>query len=285
VPVHEDSFAPGTPCWADVLVGDVARARDFYGALFGWTFEDLPPEAGGYVMARKDDHVVAGLMARDPQDPGQRDVWTVYLATDDVDATAELALAAGGIFFLGPVDVLDVGRIAVGADPAGAAYGLWQARTHTGADLVGEPGSLCWAESMSRDYSASRAFYSHVLGYRLEEIGEGGFSYSVATIEESGQPVAGIGAIPAEAPAEVSSHWMVYFAVADCDAAAARVTSLGGSVVQPAFDSPYGRMAVVAGAQGETFSVMQLPEPSSRTDASAPDASAPDASAPDASPG
>jgi hypothetical protein len=71
---------------------------------------------------------------------------------------------------------------------------------------------------------------------------------------------------------------MVYFAVADCDAAAARVTSLGGSVVQPAFDSPYGRMAVVAGAQGETFSVMQLPEPSPRTDASAPDASAPEAS-------
>ena len=55
---------------------------------------------------------------------------------------------------------------------------------------------------------------------------------------------------------------MVYFAVADCDAAAERVTALGGSVMQPPFDTPYGRMALVAGPQGETFSVMQLPEPS-----------------------
>jgi len=268
------------------MVGDLPRARDFYGALFGWTFEDLPPEAGGYVMARKDGHVVAGLMARDPDDPGQRDVWTVYLAADDVDATVQAARGAGGVFFLGPMDVLDVGRIAVGADPAGAAYGLWQARSHTGTDLVGEPGSLCWAESMSRDYTASQAFYSDVLGFNLEEIGEGGFSYSVATLADGGAPVAGIGAIPAEAPADVPSHWMAYFAVADADAAADRVTSLGGTVVRSPFDTPYGRMAVVAGAQGETFSVMQPTDASATTDASdASDASGLDASGSDASDG
>jgi predicted enzyme related to lactoylglutathione lyase len=272
VPVHEEAFAPGTPCWADVMVGDLPRARDFYGALLGWTFEDLPPEAGGYVMARKDGHVVAGLMARDPADPGQRDVWTVYLATDDVDASVEAAQEAGGVFFLGPMEVLDVARIAVGADPAGAAYGLWQGRSHTGTDLVGEPGALCWAETMSRDYTASQAFYTDVFGFHLEEIGEGGFSYAVATLGDDGAPVAGIGAIPAEAPADLPSHWMAYFAVADADAAADRVTSLGGTVVQAPFDSPYGRMAVVAGAQGETFSVLQLPDASATTDATAPDA-------------
>ena len=278
MPVHEERFAPGTPCWADVMVGDLPRARDFYGALFGWSFEDLPPAAGGYVMARKDGHVVAGLMERNPDDPGQRDVWTVYLATDDVDATVEAARGAGSVFFLGPMDVLDVGRIAVGADPAGAAYGLWQARSHTGSDLVGEPGSLCWAESMSRDYTASQRFYSDVLGFRLEEIGENGFNYSVATLASGGAPVAGIGAIPAEAPADVPSHWMAYFAVADADAAADRVTSLGGTVVQSPFDTPYGRMAVVAGAQGETFSVLQMPDASATTDASGADASDTDAS-------
>ena len=51
---------------------------------------------------------------------------------------------------------------------------------------------------------------------------------------------------------------MVYFAVESCDDAAARVVELGGSVVQPPFDTPYGRMALVAGPQGETFSVMRL---------------------------
>ncbi len=259
MPVHEEAFPPGTPCWADVMVDDLDRARDFYGSLFGWTFHDLPPEAGGYVMARKDDHVVAGAMAKNPNDPSQVSAWTVYLATDDVDAAADRARAAGGVFFLEPMDVLQVGRIAVGADPAGAAYGLWQGREHTGADLVGEPGALCWAESMSRDYEASKAFYSEVFDFRLSEIGEGGFQYSVATLE-GGAPIGGIGAIPAAAPADVPSHWMVYFAVPDADAAADRVTALGGSVRQEPFDTPYGRMALVAGPQGETFSIMQLPD-------------------------
>jgi predicted enzyme related to lactoylglutathione lyase len=257
MPVHPEPFEPGTPCWADVLVDDLDVARQFYGGLFGWTFDDLPPEAGGYVMARKDGHVVAGALAKNPDDPGQVNAWTLYLATDDVDAATQRATAAGGVLFLGPMDVLDVGRIAVGADAAGAAFGLWEARQHTGTDLVDEAGALCWAETMSRDYAASKAFYTDVFGYRLQEIGEGDFRYSVASID-GGPPVGGIGEIPAAAPTEVSSHWMVYFAVESCDDAARRVTQLGGLVVQEPFDSPYGRMAVVAGPQGETFSIMQL---------------------------
>ncbi|MEW1955848.1 VOC family protein [Terrabacter sp. NPDC080008] len=255
MPVHEESFAAGTPCWADVMVGDLENAREFYGRLFGWTFEDLPPEAGGYVMARKDGHAVAGAMAKNPDDPSQADTWTVYLAVDDVDAAAEQARSAGGVFFLEPMDVLQVGRIAVGADPTGAAYGLWQAREHTGSELVDEPGTLVWAESMSRDYPASKAFYADVFGYRLREIGDADFSYSVALLGDS--PVAGIGAIPAQAPADVRSHWMAYFAVADCDAAAEQVRALGGTVRQEPSDTRYGRVAVVAGAQGETFAVLQ----------------------------
>src|SRR3954453_13241426 len=113
MPVHAEAFAAGTPCWADVMVDDLAVARDFYGSLFGWTFEDLPPEAGGYVMARKDGHLVAGAMSRDPHDPGQVNAWTVSLATDDVDEAATRAKAAGGVFFLEPMDGLQVGRLAV----------------------------------------------------------------------------------------------------------------------------------------------------------------------------
>ena len=109
---------------------------------------------------------------------------------------------------------------------------------------------------MSRDYAASKKFYTDLFGYRLEEIGEGDFRYSVATID-GGPPVGGIGEIPAAAPAEVPSHWMVYFAVESCDDAVRRVVELGGSVMQEPFDSPYGRLAVVAGPQGETFSVMR----------------------------
>jgi predicted enzyme related to lactoylglutathione lyase len=110
---------------------------------------------------------------------------------------------------------------------------------------------------MSRNYAASKAFYTEVFGYHLQEIGEGDFRYSVASLDGT-RPIGGIGEIPAAAPAEVPSHWMVYFAVESCDDAARRVVELGGSVMQQPFDTPYGRMALVAGPQGETFSVMRL---------------------------
>ena len=57
----------GAPCWIDLTSSDLGRARDFYGAVFGWTFESAGPQYGGYVNAANDGHPVAGLMTNDPQ--------------------------------------------------------------------------------------------------------------------------------------------------------------------------------------------------------------------------
>lgn len=46
MPTHDGSWPQGTPCWVDCQVDDPARAREFYGPLFGWEIEDSPPEAG-----------------------------------------------------------------------------------------------------------------------------------------------------------------------------------------------------------------------------------------------
>ena len=120
--------------------------------------------------------------------------------------------------------MLEVGRIAVGADPAGRGLRPVAGEEHTGTDLVDEPGALCWAESMSRDYDASKGSTPTSSATGCQEIGEGGFRYSVANLDGE-LAVGGIGAIPAQAPADVPSHWMVYFAVADCDAAVRRSSS------------------------------------------------------------
>ena len=259
MPVHEDAFEPGTPCWADGLVDDIESAKTFYASLLGWEFEDLPAEAGGYTMAYVDGHVVAGLGPKGPERDELASSWTCYLATTDADATVVSARSSGGVFFTEPLEVLEHARMAVGADAAGAVFGIWQGRTHTGADLVNEPGALCWAESMSRDYPSSIRFYGEVFGYRWQEIGEGGFRYSVGTVDKASErPVMGVGAIPSAAPGDLPSHWMVYFAVDDCDRAAARVAELGGAVMQPPTDTPHGRVTLVAGSQGETFSLMRM---------------------------
>jgi predicted enzyme related to lactoylglutathione lyase len=49
---------------------------------------------------------------------------------------------------------------------------------------------------------------------------------------------------------------MVYFAVEDTDATAARATELGGAVRVEPFDSSAGRIAVVADPQGAAFSII-----------------------------
>ena len=57
----------GAPCWIDLMSSNVDRAQDFYGTVFGWTFESAGPDYGGYINAAKDGHPVAGVMANNPE--------------------------------------------------------------------------------------------------------------------------------------------------------------------------------------------------------------------------
>jgi predicted enzyme related to lactoylglutathione lyase len=147
--------------------------------------------------------------------------------------------------------------MAIASDPGGAVFGIWQARAHTGAGLANEPGSLCWNENMSRDLAANQAFYRAVFGYDYDDMSAEGFKYAVLKLGD--EIVGGIGELPADVPAGVPAHWSTYFAVADTDAAIVAVTGLGGSLVRPAWDSPYGRMATVSDDQGAAFSLIAMP--------------------------
>jgi uncharacterized protein len=247
------AWPAGTPCWIDLGTRDVAGARAFYGGLFGWQIDDGPPEAGGYLVCMLDGKAVAGIgpqMSPDDDPPA----WTTYLATDDADESAAAIKSAGGQLPVEPFDVMDVGRMAIAVDPGGAPFGLWQSRLHTGVGRANEPGALIWNENMSRAYEANKDFYSAVFGYDYGDMSSDDFKY--ATLDLSGNTVGGIGEIGADFPAEVPAHWMSYFAVADTDATAAKVAELGGSVMRPAWDTPYGRMAILADDQGAVFAIM-----------------------------
>ena len=85
----------GAPCWVDLFSSDTDRARAFYGELFGWTSEQSGPEFGGYVNFVKNGAPIAGCMHNDGSQ-GMPDTWSVYLATDDAQRTADATLANGG---------------------------------------------------------------------------------------------------------------------------------------------------------------------------------------------
>jgi len=208
-------------------------------------------------MASLRGHSVAGIggmmgMEHPP-------VWNTYLATTDVDASCKTAEAAGGTIVAPPMDVMEFGRMAFVQVPGGGVFGLWQAGTHNGCGLANEPGAYSWTEFMTRDYEAGKTFYSELFGYTFTEMGGDDFQYS--TIDLDGRPVGGIGVLPAEVPAHVPPHWRVYFEVENTDAAVERIVELGGSVMRPPADMPYGRHADVADPQGAMFSVIKSATP------------------------
>ncbi|HEY7432497.1 MAG TPA: VOC family protein [Streptosporangiaceae bacterium] len=250
---RENAWPGGTPCWIDLGVHDLAKASAFYAGLFGWDIQPGPPEAGGYRMCLKNGRPVAGIgPAQAPL--GTPPTWTTYIASAQADDAANKVKAAGGQVMVDPFDVMDIGRMAVAADPAGAVFGIWQARAHIGVGLANEPGTLCWNENLSRDFEGGKEFYRTVFGYEYGDMSGEGFKY--ATLKVGGSEVGGIGELDRDSPDGVAAHWSVYFAVEDTDAAAAKVTAAGGQVARAPVDTPYGRIAEVADDQGAAFSLI-----------------------------
>ena len=166
---RDTPWPDGTPCWADLGAPDIAKAREFYSDVFSWTVQPGGPETGGYSVAELNGRGVAGVGPKmgPPEAPI---MWMTYLATSDADATAAKIKGAGGQLVMEPMDVMDVGRMAVAVDPAGAVFGVWQARAFPGAQIVNEPGAMCWNEQMSWDFEGSKAFYAAVFGYEYGDM-------------------------------------------------------------------------------------------------------------------
>ncbi len=249
------SYATGQPTWADVTSPDVDAAAEFYTELFGWEAEKDPrPEAGGYTMfSRNGKHVAA---ASPPQQDGIPPHWTVYLASDDVDATATRIREAGGTVLAEPFDVFDSGRMTVATDPDGAAFGVWQAASHIGSQLAKEPGTMNWAEVQTHDRSAAQPFYEQVFGYASETM-DMGPSGEYVVFNVNGQAAAGLVEIRSDWGDGVPSNWSVVFEVPECDPAVAKAQELGGTLLHgPADIEGIGRFAVVADPWGAVFQVV-----------------------------
>ncbi len=248
---RDTAFAPGTPCWVDLFTSDPEQARAFYGAVLGWEFESSGEEYGGYLVARSGGFQVAGAMKNDGSN-GTPDAWSTYLATTDIDADVTSATAAGAQVLAPPMQVGPLGSMSVLVDPAGGLFGLWQAGAHTGFTKYNEAGAVTWNENQSKSYAASREFYAGVFGWDYDVTSDTEeFRYVTAKLGED--PVAGMMDAARFLPAEVPTHWAIYFSVDDVDAAVRAVRDHGGTVVRGPDDSPFGRVADVLDPTGAGF--------------------------------
>jgi uncharacterized protein len=252
---------------------DPEAAVRFYGGLFGWEFEDrMPADApGSYFVARLDGQDVAAVGSQ--QQPGAA-AWNTYIWVENADDAAVRVKDAGGSVLTEGFDVLDAGRMAVLADPAGAAFCVWQAGRHRGAQVVNAPGTWNWSDLHTSDAEGAKAFYGTVFGWEPAtiDLGPGGSAtmwrvpgYGDALAErypeirtlhaQPGIPEGFSDAIGWLIAADGPPRWNVTFAAGDTDAAAGRASELGGTVVMPPADLGPSRMAVLSDPAGATFTV------------------------------
>jgi predicted enzyme related to lactoylglutathione lyase len=243
-------YPNGTFCWIDLGTNDAPSAKEFYGGLFGWEFDDLATgEHGTYTRCRLNAKTVCGLYDQ-ADEPG----WGSYISVAQVDDAAIKAQALGADMIVEPFDAPGRTRVATIRDPAGAVVSLSQPGENFGAELVNENGTWTWNELVSADLSVGTAFYVELLGWTVEDT-PGAFRRSIFTL---GDLLIGGGHVPVPQE-DPTPRWSVSFWVADADQAAAKVSELGGAVLLPPMDVPAGRFTIVADPEGVVFTATAVP--------------------------
>src|SRR6266542_3853613 len=230
---------PGSFCWAELATSDPKAAKVFYTSLFGWTFVDNQVGPGP-------EDIYTRQQVMPPN-------WASYFTVENVDETTKKVKSNGGNVISEPFDVMGYGRMSVVQGPEGAVFCLWQAGTHIGFQRVGENSTAGWIELQTPDPVKSGEFLAQVIGWTLKAEPSGAY----IELQRGGTSVAGIR--PMGAGEAFPPHWLIYFQVSDCDAAAAQAKSLGANVLVPAMDvEKVGRFTVLADPQGAAFALIRL---------------------------
>lgn len=254
MPIYE-RHKPGSFCWAEAAVDDPEAVSGFYTGLFGWDVEatPLPGDMGSYYGFKKGGKAVAAASGKPP---GQENVpahWNLYVSTDDAAQSAKLAESAGGTILAPAFDVMELGRMAVFADPTGAVISVWEPKAIIGAEVMSEHGAVTWNELMTTDTAKARDFYAEVFGWTAQENEMPSGMYTVFMNGE--QSEAGMMKMPEGMDAPPS--WTAYFGHEDAASGVERVKELGGRVLMgPETVPAVGTFAWATDTQGAVFAIL-----------------------------
>ena len=109
---------------------DLAKAKAFYGRLFGWQLQDLPMSGGGgsYTMITVGEGTGGGMMNDDKLPPH----WLAYVGVDDIAASTKRARELGATILQDVMEVGEYGFMSVVRDPTGATLALWKPKPRAG---------------------------------------------------------------------------------------------------------------------------------------------------------
>lgn len=253
------TYTLGRFVWRELLTRDVEAAKRFYGALFGWTFEDraMGPDFV-YTIVKTGDKQIGGLMHVDAM-PGDTSAipphWGSLVSVENVDAAAQRAKDEGGQVLGDCHELSGVGRFAAIRDPQGAVLTLFRSEIGDPEDVKPATHEFCWENLSSKDPAQSIAFYQKVVGWGTTPMGE---STTVFTRLSHGAPegLASMGPASEEAP----PAWTPFVAVDDIVATSAKVRELGGQVFVERTEIPtVGAFGVIQDPTGAVIFLFEYP--------------------------
>jgi len=248
--------ATGMFCWPQLTTTDLEGAKRFYSGLFGWKTEENRVEGSTITLVKKADKIVGAVMADAQSGPPS---WIDFVCVDSADEIANRVKKSGGTVLIEPRDASTNGRMAVFQDPTTAVFAVWQPGTKPGADVVNEASTMCWNELITTDGAKATTFYKSLFGWTDETAK--GINGPYTLLKKDGAMAAGL----MQATPEMKltrPYWLIYFAVDDCDASAAKAQQLSGKVMMKPTDIPdVGRFAVITDPQGAWFAIMQPKSP------------------------
>ena len=249
------SHPPGAFCWIELGTSDQRGAKDFYTKLFDWSFTDNDMGPGmTYTIFTLRGRDAAACYALDAAKmPGVPPHWMLYVATADADASARRAAELGGKVVAPAFDVMDLGRMAVLADPQGGSISVWQAKSNKGIGIHNEPGAFCWGQLNTTDTSKAEAFYRGLFPWDAKTGSDGGMTYTEWLLGEN--PIGGMMEMPKESPGP--PHWLAVLRRGRLrrDGREGRVARRRRTYVPPTAIEGMGRFAVFADPQGAVFAV------------------------------
>lgn len=256
-PTHQ--YTPGRWVWADLVTADVATAAEFYGKVFGWTFETYggADDNDTYTLVLSRGLPIGGMVfdarAKRGDTPSAR--WIGFVSVTDPTATAAAVKSHGGQVVYAPVALGERGETGVFRDPEGTLFGVVHSRNGDPADYLGDVGEWCWLDLWTGDVDRAKSFYGTVLGYDTVADGEAANDRPRVRLVAGGYARAGI---MEKRDPKASSTWLPYVRVADVKQAAAAARAAGGRVIYEPAEFSRALVAIVADPTGAPVGIVQL---------------------------
>lgn len=248
---------PGRWIWADLVTSDVAVAAEFYGKVFGWTYETYggKDDRDTYTLVLADGLPIAGMVfdGRAIKDSQPSARWVGFISVPDVSASAAAVTRAGGQVVFGPKALGQRGETAVFKDPEGTLFGAIHSRNGDPADYAGDLNEWFWLDLWTADVNRAAEFYKAVAGYEILSVPGDEVRHGVH-LKSGGFLRAGI---MEKSAARDSAVWLPYIRVADVQAIADQARAAGGKVFIQPMKLERVMVAVIADPTGAPVGIAQ----------------------------